>query len=284
MYSLRAFIATLILSLSVAGGISISDSLLASADTIKTEVIPVELRTGVRQKAAFDGPILSSDGELDLFNTSVRAARCATFNDQNNINSFNAQNIANTGARITYTAGNNNNGVNPFQVQATQTTIRVTQTSYNARLGSGPYNDGTPPGWQAMLNQVGGNVNGVHRGHLGPARLGGSGLDVRNIVAMYQRVNTRHLAIWERMVNAAFDNQLVPQPDCIDYRCIAYYTPGRDSPDHIRTTAWLIRNGNRRVWFDVGIPNQPNLPGTAATIHWDDTANMFPSLNHRGRP
>ncbi|KAI0557518.1 hypothetical protein FGB62_292g02 [Gracilaria domingensis] len=135
-----------------------------------------------------------------------------------------------------------------------------------------------------MLNQVGGDVNGVHRGHLGPTRLGGSGLDVRNIVAMYQRVNIRHLAIWERMVNAAFDNQLVPEPDCIDYRCIAYYTEGRDSPSSIRSSAWLIRNGNRRLWFDVQIPNEPFNSGAATDIHWDDTANMFPTLNHRGRP
>lgn len=282
MHFFQPFIAALLLFLPIASGASIPDEIITTGDSIKLSNLQRVVVTGNLSILEED----EFDLESEARNSVARPTRFATFNDQANINRFAAANIANTGARITYTQGNNNNGQNMFNVHATQATVRVTATSYAARLGSSAYNNGCPPGWNAMLAQVGGNVNRVHRGHLVPQRLGGSGLDVRNIVAMYGRVNSRHLAIWERMVNAAFDNNLVPQPECIEYRCIAYYgAAGRDSPDAVRTTAWLIRPGQpNRVWFDVTIPNQPNLAGTAAHIHIDDTANMFPSLNNRGRP
>lgn len=95
-----------------------------------------------------------------------------------------------------------------------------------------------PQGWRTRA--------GLDRGHLLARSLGGDGIDLRNLVPLYARVNRYEMAPYEE----ALDKR-IQSGETIWHQVIAHYSGSNKIPDHL-TLRW---SGNRTGAGGVKILN-----------------------------
>ena len=193
--------------------------------------------------------------EIGSLNTTIRAG-AAVASDQANIDRFEAQ-----GGKIEYLAPRNP-GARLEDLQATGLTATInSEVIKNAKdIGSCAYGNKKPPGFDD-LKRIGACA---HRGHLLAHMLGGSGKDVRNIVAVTDLVNNPHMKKWETKIRDAWDKNVLSDNCMVQYRATASYTNKHKRPQNVRLTATLLSKTDdfEKVWFDVSILNNPVPTGS----------------------
>ena len=162
--------------------------------------------------------------------------------------------------------------------------------------GSGPYSNDQPPGFAQINSIAAGNAA---RGHLLAQSLGGSGIDIRNIVPLFSYTNSVVMTRWEGLLRAA----LAAQPPSANFKVkytvrAEYCAPPRVHPRGLWLEAVCIK-GNPTTyvnWFKVWLPNEQrekgqilfdftaalNLPsrlGSIATMTPVPTSDIMASLN-----
>lgn len=210
-----------------------------------------------------DGKIFRAATRADLFmNPLVRANPVPL--DRGNLMRF----ARHPGASVTYLSPRNPS--QPFQVwQARGVRAILTRASLNDQtIGSAPYmNPNVAPGWRDIIRN-GGIPN---RGHLLGKQLGGSGIDVRNIVALYAYANSPVMRFWENKVRGTFNSGRV-SPRCrVAYTVdVNYGNPGRLHPVSIDIKAAITNPRTRTAfrWFSVTVPNVLRGPNSRATVNY----------------